>query len=215
MNYYTEIENYIKKNEINKRARVLEEDLLQNYWNIGRILVEAQGGEKRAKYGNSLIKEWSIKYTEKYGKGYDATNLRKFRQLFLLFPNCATLSRISWSQLVVLLPIQDTNKRNYYVNLCGKRNLSVRDLRKEVKNNAYERLIDKPEKIEIERPLEKKGIFSEIKNPILLEMSKENLLQSEKDLEVLILAQLKNFFAQLESGFAFIENYYRNPFLFY
>ena len=46
-------------------------------------------------------------------------------------------------------------------------------------------------------------------------MSKENLLQSEKDLEVLILAQLKNFFAQLESGFAFIENYYRNPFLFY
>ena len=214
MNYYTEIENYIKKNEINKRARVLEEnhDLLQNYWNIWCILVEAQGGEKRAKYGNSLIKEWSIKYTEKYGKGYDATNLRKFRQLFLLFPNCATLSRISWSQLVTYPRYK---QRNYYVNFCGKRNLSVRDLRKEVKNNAYERLIDKPEKIEIERTIDKKWIFSEIKSPILLEMSKENLLQSEKDLEVLILAQLKNFFAQLESGFAFIENYYRNPFLFY
>lgn len=44
-----EFENYIKKNEVSKKARMLEENrsTLENYWNIRRLLVEAQGGEKK------------------------------------------------------------------------------------------------------------------------------------------------------------------------
>lgn len=212
MRYYTEIENYIKKNEVNKKTRVLEEnqDTLTNYWNIGRLLVKAQGGEKRAKYGNGLIKEWASKYTEKYGKGYDSTNLRKFRQLYLLFPNCATLSRtsLSWSQLVVLLPIQDENKRNYYINQCNAKNLSVRELRCEIKNNSYERLLDKPRNIEIVSIPKKETIVTNMKNPILLEL-KGGFLSNEHDLEVCILSQLKNFFTQLGNGFLFADNQYK------
>lgn len=51
--YFNEIESYIKRNEINKRRRVLEEnyDTLNNYWNIGKLLVEVQGGKEKAKYG--------------------------------------------------------------------------------------------------------------------------------------------------------------------
>lgn len=61
-NYYEEIENYIRKNEIGKKRKILEEnyDILSNYWNIGKIIVEAQDGDKRARYGNELIKKWSI-----------------------------------------------------------------------------------------------------------------------------------------------------------
>ena len=93
--YYEEIKHLIKKNEIGKRARKIAEnnDLVTTYWNIGRLIIEAQGGERRAKYGNELIKKWSIKLTELYGKGYDATNLRKFRQFYLCFQKCATLWR--------------------------------------------------------------------------------------------------------------------------
>ena len=49
--YYDEIEHLIKKNEINKRVRRLEEnnDLVTTYWNLGRLIVEAQGGKKYAK----------------------------------------------------------------------------------------------------------------------------------------------------------------------
>ena len=41
--YYAEIEHLIKKNEINKRARKLEEnnDLVTTYWEIGKLIVEA------------------------------------------------------------------------------------------------------------------------------------------------------------------------------
>ena len=74
--YLEEIEHLIKKNEIGKRIRKIEEnnDLVVSYWNVGRLIVEAQGGLNRAKYGNELIKKWSVKLTKLYGKGYDATN---------------------------------------------------------------------------------------------------------------------------------------------
>ena len=75
--YYEEIEHLIKKNEIENQARKLEANysLVETYWNVGRLIVEAQGGSSRAKYGNELIKKWSIKLTELYGKGYNTTNL--------------------------------------------------------------------------------------------------------------------------------------------
>ena len=115
---YEEIEHLIKKNEISKRVRKLEENysLVETYWHIGKIIVEAQGGSSRAKYGNELIKKWSIKLTELYGKGYNYTNLSRFRQFYMLFLNLATVSQLSWSIICVLLPIKDENKRNFYIN---------------------------------------------------------------------------------------------------
>ena len=57
--YYQEIEHLIKRNEITKRVRKLEEEnsLVTTYWQVGKIIVEAQGGRKKAKYGNELIKK--------------------------------------------------------------------------------------------------------------------------------------------------------------
>ena len=40
-------------------------DLVNNYFEIGRLLVEAQGGEERAKYGNGLIKGMDLVATVK------------------------------------------------------------------------------------------------------------------------------------------------------
>ena len=59
MNYYKQVESLIKNNEINKKVRALQDnsETLLTYWNIGKLIVEAQGGEKRAKYGDGLIKE--------------------------------------------------------------------------------------------------------------------------------------------------------------
>ena len=207
--YYIEIEYLIKKNEINKKARRLEEnhDLVTTYWTIGKILVEAQGGSLRAKYGNELIKKWSKKLTELYGKGYDATNLKRFRQFYLLFEKGVTVSHfLTWSHYVTLLPIKNKNKRNYYINLCIKDSLSVRELRNEIKFNSYERLMNKPDKIDIIVP-EKYSITTDMKNPIIIEVNKE--IKSEKDLELSILANLSYFFKQLGEGFTFVDNQYK------
>ena len=206
--YYEEIEHLIKKNEIQKQVRRLEENqtLVTTYWEIGKILVEAQGGASRAKYGNELIKKWSKKLTELYGKGYDYTNLSRFRKFYLYFPILGTVSQISWSIIYKLLTIKDEDKRNYYMNLSIKKNLSVRELIKEIKSNSYERLINKPDKIDIIVP-EKYSITIDMKNPIIIEVNKE--IKSEKDLELSILANLDFFFKQLGEGFLYAGHQYK------
>ena len=63
MDYYKKIKNVIENKTINDGVRRLQfnKDTLKAYYEIGKLLVEAQGGEKRAKYGNELIKNWSIR----------------------------------------------------------------------------------------------------------------------------------------------------------
>ena len=206
--YYAEIEHLIKRNEISKRARKLEENysLVATYWHIGKLIVEAQGGSKRAKYGNELIKKWSVKLTELYGKGYDYTNLSRFRKFYMRFPILGTVSQISWSIIYTLLPLKDENKRNYYLNLCIKNNLSVRELRQEIKSNSYERLVNKPERIEIDIP-KTYSITTDMKNPIIIPI--QNEVKNEHDLELNILANLDYFFKQLGQGFAYIAHQYK------
>ena len=206
--YYQEIEHLIKRNEINKRARKLEEknDTIVIYWQIGKTLVEAQGGSRRAKYGNELIKKWSTKLTEIYGKGYDYTNLSRFRKFYLCFPILGTACQLSWSYYRYLISIKNENKRNYYINLCIKNHLTVRELRKEIKSNSYERLIDKKTKIDIITPT-KYSITTDMKNPVIIPVQNEVI--SEHDLEINILANLDFFFRQLGSGFTYVGHQYK------
>jgi predicted nuclease of restriction endonuclease-like (RecB) superfamily len=209
--YYNEIESYIKRNEINKKRRILEEnyDTLNNYWNIGKLIVEAQGGKIHAKRGEELIKKWSIQFTKKYGKGYDATNLRKFRQFYLEIPKCATLWRVSWSIIKIVLPIKDINRRNYYFNLSVEQNLSVRQLQEKIKSNSYERLINKPINVELIISKKEYTILEDIKNTIIIKVDKNKIIKSEKDLELTILSEITFVLTQLGRGFAFIGNQYK------
>lgn len=87
MNYYNEIKNLIETKEINTRVRNIEEnnETLRTYFEIGRLLYKAQGGEKRAKYGDKLIKKWAVSLSNEYGKGYDYSNLKRMRKLYLTF----------------------------------------------------------------------------------------------------------------------------------
>ena len=139
--YYKEANHLINKLEVNKKARYLKDnsETLNTYWTIGKLIVEAQGGETRSKYGNALIKEWSDKLTKEYGKGYDSSNLKRFRKFYLYFQKVGTLcQQLTWSHFRYVLSIKDENKRNYYINLCITHNLSVRELRNEIKSESYE-----------------------------------------------------------------------------
>ena len=86
MNYYKEIKNLIEEKEINDRVRYLEsnKETIKTYYEIGRLLIKAQGGIEKAKYGDGLIKKWSSELSREYGKGYNLTNLKNMRQLYLI-----------------------------------------------------------------------------------------------------------------------------------
>ena len=120
MDYYSKIKNVIEEKEVNEGVRRLQsnKDTLEAYYEIGKLLVEAQGGETRAKYGNELIKNWSKKLVEQYGKGYDISNLKRMRQFYIVTQKGAPLEHqfnITWTHWKYLLPIKNENERNYYI----------------------------------------------------------------------------------------------------
>jgi len=52
MNYYNEIRSILIDNAIGRKVREYKSNQkdLESYYNVGKLLVEAQGGEERAKY---------------------------------------------------------------------------------------------------------------------------------------------------------------------
>ena len=52
-------------------------------YNIGKVIVEAQGWKYNSNYGNKLIKEWSKELIEKYGPYFSIENLKNMRTIYL------------------------------------------------------------------------------------------------------------------------------------
>ena len=91
----------------------IQSEMVFAYWQIGKMIVDKQGGESRAKYGDGLIKELSVELTKDYGKGFDESNLRRIRQFYILFKNRATVCHeLSWSHYRLLISLDDENARN-------------------------------------------------------------------------------------------------------
>ena len=136
MNYFKNIEELIVENEANKKANALRDNssTLLTYWNIGKLIVEAQGGDARAKYGDNLISDWGRKLSVKYGKNYGVGHL--YRRAETCFICYFQLRGSLWHEIELvslsnyILPIKNANARNYYINLVILNNLSVRELRK-------------------------------------------------------------------------------------
>lgn len=216
MDYFEEIKELIENKEVKDGVRRLSEnnDKLKTYYEIGKLLVEAQGGEERAKYGDGLIKKWSLKLVEQYGIGYNISNLKRMRQFYMVIRKGAPLEHqlsISWTNWKYLLPIKNENERNYYINQCILNNLSKRELTKLIKEKAYDRL-SYTDKNNIKVISSKEGINYSLKDmildPIIIKSPKDKHI-SEKILKKYILNELRDFFLQLGSGFLYAGSEYK------
>ncbi len=215
MNYLKNIEELIVENEARKIATALRDNsnTLLTYWNIGKLIVEAQGGEKRAKYGDNLINEWGKKLSGKYGKNYDTRSLRRFRTFYNNFSIWGSVSpKLTWTHYRYILSIKNENERNYYINLVILNNLSVRELRKEIKNKAFDRLsyVDK-EHIEIISDTNNTSLSIKdmIKDPIILKVDDDIDKIDELAIHKYIISLLEDKFLELGTGFSLVGHEYK------
>ena len=199
INYYNEIKETLAKNEAYKKVKDYSKNKsdLNAYYEVGKLIVEAQGGENRAKYGNKLIKEYSEKLTKELGKGYNITNLKNMRQFYIKMKGRTLCDQLHWSHYRYLLTINNDNKFDYYVMITRKLNLSVRKLRERIKSKEYERIGYKEE-------LEKPEVNTLIKNPIIIKVDNPNIKLDEYALHQTILENMDDFLKELGIGFAYI-----------
>ena len=212
MNYYKEIKNELINNEVYKRVKDYSKNKneLSTYYNVGKLLIEAQGGEERAKYGDGLIKEYSKKLSEELGEKYNITTLKRMRQFYLIIEKGATLwHQLTWSHYRELLTFDNIDEINYYIKQTEIYNLSVRELREKIKSKEYQRLDDNTKLKLINK--EETVVSDFIKNPIVIRnkynIDKESI--TEKILQRLILEDIPSFLKELGEGFTFVENEYK------
>ena len=205
LNYYDEIKKELLNNEITKKVKnySINKSDLTTYYNIGKLLKEA--GKH---YGDGIIKEYSKKLTNEFGKGYTFTSLTRMKKFYNLIEKLATVSQhLSYGHYVELLPYDDIDKINYYIKITEEENLSIRELREKIKNNEYERLDEETKKkLKIKEELKVPDL---VKNPIQIKNTSGYNEISEKVLQKLILEDIESFLKELGNGFCFVESEYK------
>lgn len=212
---YSDIKTLIE--ESRKRVyKTINTEMVNLYWNIGKMIVEKQQGNNRAKYGDLLIEGISKKLTEYFGKGFSIQNLRRMRQFYISFPIRSTLSsELSISHYFELIKINNENKRNFYMHECINSNWNVRELQRQRTTLLYERIASFKDKSKLmDLSTEGNNIYENkdiIKDPFVLEFLdiKENTNYLENELEKNILEHLKEFLLELGKGFTFVGNQVR------
>ena len=105
--------------------------------------IDALISSGKAEYGKNIINEVAKQLSQNYGKGFDRTAIFRMVQFYQEFPDkekVATLSQqLTWSHFVVLLPIEDELKRDFYAAMCKSENWSVHVLRERKNSMLYER----------------------------------------------------------------------------
>jgi len=216
-NLYKEVKQVIKESQ-NTVYRAANFAMIQAYWNIGRLIVEdEQKGEQRAEYGKATLKELSTRLTKEFGKSFSNRNLRYIRQFYQEFPNWnAVRSELSWTHYRLLLRVDNSMARGYYMQSAIEQHWSTRTLERQIHTQYYERVLssgltDVPEIPMKEGELELATPKDVIKDPFVLEFLdiKPNDRLQEKELESALMDELQSFLLELGKGFSFVGRQHR------
>ena len=185
------------------------------YWKVGTRIRKEILQNQKAEYGKQVVHLLSEQLTLAYGKGWSKRQLHHCLRIAETFPDeqivhtlCAQLT---WSHLRLIIAIDDSLKRDFYIEMCKHEKWSTRALQGRINSMLYERtaISKKPEEtIEGDlKLLKKEELLSPdlvFRDPYLLEFLGLSNEYSEKDLESAILAELQHFIIELGSDFAFM-----------
>ncbi len=150
-----------------------------------------------------------------YGRGFAEKNLRRMVKFSGVFPDeqiVATLSRqLSWSHIVLLLPLKDAMQREYYAQMAGAEHWSVRTLRERIDSMLYERTaLSRESAVHITRELaslknaERMSPALVMRDPYILDFLGLRGVWQEGDLEAAIVREMESFLLELGAGFSFV-----------
>jgi predicted nuclease of restriction endonuclease-like (RecB) superfamily len=197
----------------NARAKAysaVNSTMLEAYWNIGKLIDENIGANRRAEYGMGVIRDISIRLTEDFGKGFDKTNLSRMRQLYLWFPNIDALrQQLTWTHYRMIMKVENPKAREYYLDECVKGVWSTRQLERQINSFCYERVLSSKNKNAVRDEITKKEPRTTphdvVKDTYVLEFLglKQNNDLYETHLENALVSHIQKFLLELGRGFTF------------
>ncbi|GHU09086.1 DUF1016 domain-containing protein [Betaproteobacteria bacterium] len=175
------------------------------FWRIGQQINSDLLNHQRAGYGQEIVTTLAAQLSIRYGRSFEARNLRRMMQFAEQFPDfgivSAVTTQLSWTHVVEVLPLKTLEARLYYLGEAATRQLGTRDLRQLIVRKTFER-----KEIANAQLTEASSIpLDTFKDPYLLDILGLHDGYLEADLETAMLRELERFILELGGGFTFVE----------
>jgi predicted nuclease of restriction endonuclease-like (RecB) superfamily len=175
------------------------------FWKIGRRVNEEILNSKRADYGKEIVSRLATQLTGRYGRSFEARNLRRMMQFSEQFPDFEIVSRaatqLSWSHFVEILPLKSQEAKMYYLEEAARGHLGRDEFREFISRKAFERKEIADTQISAASPIPA-GAF---RDPYLFDILGLKDEYLEADLETAIIRELEKFILEFGKGFTFVE----------
>ena len=211
---YTDVCNIIDDTR-NRIAVYVNSEVCHTNWRIGKRIKEDVLFNKRAEYGKQVVKNLSVKLTERYGKGWSLQTLQHCIRAAYTFTEeeivYAVRMQFSWTQLRSVMFISDPLARQFYMQMCQYERWSTRTLEEKIDSQLYERtaISRRPEEVirqTLDEHAEKQMLVPDLvfRSSYFLDALGLPDYFSEKDLENAILSQMQTFLNEMGTDFAFL-----------
>lgn len=185
-------------------------------WHVGKRIKEDVLYNQRAEYGKQILRNLSVKLTERYGTGWGTEKLKHCVRSAYLFSEddimYAARTQLTWTHLRSLMSLKDSLERQFYMEMCRIEHWDTRTLDEKIDSQLYQRtaISQRPEEVirrELKELREEDTLNPDIvfRSTYFLDMLGLPDVFSEKDLENSILNQLLEFIKELGSDFTFVD----------
>lgn len=201
----------IIKNAKKNAYRKVNEELINMYWNMGRLVSEEVKG---ASYGEAFIDELAEYIQNEFPgiRGFNRRGLYRMKQFYEAYVDYEKVSplvtQISWTNnLLILSGTKSIEEKEFYLKLCIQENYSKRELERQLDSGYYERYVLSQGKALPE------GIKPASKNPFLDSYVIEFLdlpnTYKESDFRKALILKMRDFILELGKDFTFIDEEYK------
>jgi predicted nuclease of restriction endonuclease-like (RecB) superfamily len=197
-----------------KAMQAVNRELLNLYTDIGKSIVEKQ---EQLGWGKSVVENLAQDLQKEFPgmQGLSARNLWRMRNFYLEYKDNTKLpplvAEIGWSHNIVIMEkCKDSLEREFYIRMTKKYGWTRDILIHQVEGGSYERYL--VNQTNFEKALEKKYKYQAkmaVKDSYIfdfLELSRE---YDERELELGLIKNIRNFLLEMGGDFSFIGNQYK------
>ena len=186
------------------------------YWHIGERINREVLGNQRAEYGKQIVSTVSTQLQRIYGtKGFEKSSITRMMKFSKQFPDKQIVAplaqQLSWSHFLIVMPIKDELKREFYLTMAASERWSKRTLKDKIDGMFFERtaIAGKPEELirnELSTLRNEEVTSPDLvfKSPYFLDFTGLKGMYDEKSLEDCLVTNLEQFIIELGTGFSFV-----------
>jgi predicted nuclease of restriction endonuclease-like (RecB) superfamily len=211
-NRFSEIVEIIKKSRT-RALKLVNAELIELYWQIGAYLCEKI---EKSEWGSSVVTELAsfINKKEPNIKGFSDKNMWRMKQFYEAYrelPFLSTLSReISWSHnLAIFSRCKSIEEREFYLKLVKQESYSFRELERQISASLFERTLIGNSKLPDRFANTSSDLTRAFKDTYVFEFLGLQGQHNERELQIGLVKQMKDFILELGKDFLFIGQQYK------